>query len=89
VLKDILLVILSILIWQTEVTLLQFIGYTIALAGLVWYKLGLEQVREHAAILKRAVSEGRAVGVVVVAVATAISIGVVWYAFSGPERVDI
>jgi hypothetical protein len=89
VLKDILLVILSILIWQTEVTLLQFIGYTIALAGLVWYKLGPEQVREHAAILKRAVSEGRAVGVAAVVVAAVVSVGIVWYAFSGPEEVDI
>lgn len=85
VLKDILLVVLSILIWQTEVTLLQFIGYSIALAGLVWYKLGPEKVLEHLVLLKQAAMEGRALGVVAVGVVTVLLVGVVWYAFSGPE----
>src|SRR5690348_1241652 len=39
VLKDILLVILSVLIWSTPVTQLQVFGYSIALAGLVYYKM--------------------------------------------------
>jgi len=84
-----LLVILSILIWQTEVTLLQFIGYSIALAGLMWYKIGPEKVLEHVAILKKAAMEGRAVGVVAVGIVTVLTVGVMWYAFAGPEAVVV
>lgn len=40
VLKDIILVFASIAIWGTPVSLLQFFGYSISLAGLVYYKLG-------------------------------------------------
>ena len=40
VLKDILLVMASMIIWGTQVTPLQAFGYTIALAGIVYYKLG-------------------------------------------------
>lgn len=42
VLKDILLVVASMIIWGTVVTPLQFFGYSIALGGLVFYKLGNE-----------------------------------------------
>lgn len=45
VLKDILLVSASILIWGTYVSGLQFLGYSIALGGLVYYKLGIEGLR--------------------------------------------
>ena len=44
-LKDILLVILSVIIWSTPITALQLFGYTIALGGLIYYKIGGEQVR--------------------------------------------
>jgi hypothetical protein len=47
VLKDILLVIISILIWSTPVTKLQVFGYSIALTGLMWYKLGTDQIKEQ------------------------------------------
>src|SRR6266516_1018317 len=47
VLKDILLVIASVLIWGTTVTYLQMFGYSIALGGLVYYKLGADQVKEY------------------------------------------
>lgn len=50
VLKDILLVILSVIIWSTPVTALQMFGYSIALGGLIYYKLGGEQAQ--AAYLK-------------------------------------
>ncbi|TID27030.1 hypothetical protein E6O75_ATG01523 [Venturia nashicola] len=49
VLKDILLVAASILIWGTPVTPTQFFGYTIALSGLVYYKLGGEQLKQQIA----------------------------------------
>ncbi|KAL2112324.1 hypothetical protein VUR80DRAFT_7898 [Thermomyces stellatus] len=45
VLKDILLVVASMLIWGTKVSLLQAFGYSIALAGIVYYKLGYNTVR--------------------------------------------
>ncbi|KKA29836.1 hypothetical protein TD95_000464 [Thielaviopsis punctulata] len=38
VLKDVLLVVSSMMIWGTPVTALQFFGYSIALGGLVYYK---------------------------------------------------
>jgi arginine exporter protein ArgO len=47
VLKDILLVAASIMIWGTPVTSTQFFGYSIALGGLVYYKLGAEQIKNH------------------------------------------
>ncbi|AEO56352.1 hypothetical protein MYCTH_2090403 [Thermothelomyces thermophilus ATCC 42464] len=44
ILKNILLVILSVMIWRTTISWLQFFGYTIALAGLLYYSLGGEQI---------------------------------------------
>ena len=40
VLKDVLLVAASIAIWGTPISPLQYFGYSIALGGLVYYKLG-------------------------------------------------
>ncbi|MDI1487490.1 MAG: hypothetical protein OHK93_006760 [Ramalina farinacea] len=40
VLKDILLVAASIAIWHTVISPLQYFGYSVALCGLVYYKLG-------------------------------------------------
>ncbi|KAL8784021.1 MAG: hypothetical protein Q9213_004209 [Squamulea squamosa] len=45
VLKDILLVFASIAIWGKPVTGLQFFGYSIALAGLVYFKLGGDTIK--------------------------------------------
>lgn len=42
--KSILLVIVSVLIWNTTISFLQFIGYGIALAGLAYYSLGWDQI---------------------------------------------
>ncbi|KAF2722336.1 TPT-domain-containing protein [Polychaeton citri CBS 116435] len=47
VLKDILLVVASMIIFGDPVSGLQFFGYSIALAGLVYYKLGAEKIKEH------------------------------------------
>lgn len=46
VLKDILLVGASILIWGTNVAPLQFFGYSVALGGLVYYKLGAQGIKD-------------------------------------------
>lgn len=48
VLKDIMLVAASMLIWGTQVTALQFFGYSIALGGMVYYKLGYEAIKGYA-----------------------------------------
>ncbi|PHH69174.1 hypothetical protein CDD80_6966 [Ophiocordyceps camponoti-rufipedis] len=42
ILKNILLIVASVLIWQTHITLLQAAGYTLALAGLIYYSTGRE-----------------------------------------------
>jgi len=49
VLKDILLVVASMVIFQDPVAPSQFFGYSIALSGLVYYKLGAETLKEYAA----------------------------------------
>ena len=46
VLKDVLLVLASVAIWGTTITGLQVFGYSIALGGLVHYKLGGEKLKE-------------------------------------------
>jgi hypothetical protein len=47
VLKDIMLVAASMIIWGTEVTPLQFFGYGIALGGMVYYKLGYDKLKAY------------------------------------------
>lgn len=53
VLKDILLVVASMIIWETQVTALQFFGYSIALLGMIYYKLGHDQIKGHIAEANR------------------------------------
>ncbi|OIW27387.1 TPT-domain-containing protein [Coniochaeta ligniaria NRRL 30616] len=48
VLKDVMLVAASMLIWGTIVSPLQFFGYSIALGGMVYYKLGFEALKGYA-----------------------------------------
>lgn len=57
VLKDILLVAASMAIWNTPVTLTQFFGYSIALVGLVYYKLGADKIKDYAGQANRAWAE--------------------------------
>jgi hypothetical protein len=45
--KNILLVVASVLIWGTIITGLQIFGYTIALAGLVYYGVGYEGIQTY------------------------------------------
>ncbi|KAF4584491.1 triose-phosphate transporter [Ophiocordyceps camponoti-floridani] len=44
ILKNILLIVVSVIIWRTEITPLQGVGYTIALAGLTYYSVGYDQL---------------------------------------------
>lgn len=48
ILKNILLIVASVFIWSTSITGLQFVGYTVALGGLVVYSTGLEQLKTAA-----------------------------------------
>ena len=57
VLKDILLVAASMWIWGTKVSPLQFFGYSIALGGLVYYKLGGATLKEYLSRGSRAWAE--------------------------------
>ena len=57
VLKDIMLVCASMLIWGTPVSALQFFGYSIALSGMLYYKLGAEQLKGYASQVGRSWSE--------------------------------
>ncbi|KAI5363585.1 putative sugar phosphate transporter domain-containing protein [Septoria linicola] len=54
VLKDILLVVASIMIFQDPVSGIQAFGYSIALGGLVYYKLGADKLKEHMGGAQRA-----------------------------------
>ncbi|RPB22526.1 DUF250 domain membrane protein [Terfezia boudieri ATCC MYA-4762] len=57
VLKDILLVIASVVIWNSPITVLQIFGYSIALGGLVLYKLGPNNVKEAVALFQSRIWE--------------------------------
>ena len=45
------------LIWGTPVSGTQFFGYSIALSGLVYYKLGAEKLKEYAGNMGRSWAE--------------------------------
>jgi hypothetical protein len=57
ILKDILLVMCSMAIWGTQISLTQCFGYTIALGGLLYYKLGADQLKQHIGHLGRSWTE--------------------------------
>jgi len=44
ILKNILLVIISVMIWHTNISWIQFLGYAVALGGLVYYSIGWDQI---------------------------------------------
>lgn len=49
ILKNILLIIASVVIWHTSITFMQFAGYAVALFGLVIYSTGWEQLKTSGA----------------------------------------
>ncbi|KAI0395935.1 triose-phosphate transporter [Xylariaceae sp. FL0594] len=53
VLKDVLLVLASMAIWATPVSGLQAFGYSIALSGMIYYKLGGEALKSYASEASR------------------------------------
>ena len=59
ILKDILLVCASMMIFRDPVTPQQFFGYSIALGGLVYYKLGAEKIQGLATDVRLQVGEYR------------------------------
>ncbi|KAI1353689.1 triose-phosphate transporter family-domain-containing protein [Xylaria sp. FL0043] len=59
VLKDILLVVASLVIFGDPVTLQQYFGYSIALAGLTYYKLGPEKLQQMTTDARLTINEVR------------------------------
>ena len=57
VLKDILLVMASMLIFRDPVSPLQAFGYSIAICGLLYYKLGSDKLKEYVGHGQRAWAE--------------------------------
>ncbi|KUJ15517.1 triose-phosphate transporter [Mollisia scopiformis] len=53
VLKDVLLVAASMLIWGTKISGLQAFGYSIALMGMIYYKLGQKELKPFIAEMSR------------------------------------
>ena len=51
------LVIASMLIWGTQVSALQLFGYSIALCGMIYYKLGYDAINVYAGEAQRQWSE--------------------------------
>jgi multidrug transporter EmrE-like cation transporter len=47
------LVTASMMIWGTQITALQFFGYFIALSGMVYYKLGYDQMGDYTGKISR------------------------------------
>jgi hypothetical protein len=47
----------SMAIWGTQISLTQCFGYTIALGGLLYYKLGADQLKQHISHLGRSWTE--------------------------------
>ena len=85
-LKDILLVMASLSIFGDPVTPLQMFGYSIALGGLMWYKLGGEKLREMSTQTRLAVGQfrnerpGATRGIVICAVFAVVGLGLwMWY----------
>ncbi|KAI5798596.1 DUF250 domain membrane protein [Pyronema domesticum] len=86
VLKDILLVVCSILIYGTRVTMLQFLGYSVALGGLVWYKLGAEKVKEHYENLADACRQKKKGALAFVGSVGFLMVVFLYYAFLGEDK---
>lgn len=55
ILKSLLLVIVSIIIWDTHISLVQAVGYGIALAGMFYYALPADTTPPHRLLLARLV----------------------------------
>lgn len=60
VLKDILIVISSLILWNIPMTGLQVLGYSIALLGLIYYMLGYERIVGYSARATGKLNEYRA-----------------------------
>ena len=60
VLKDILLVVASMVIFRDPVSLTQMVGYGIALSGLIYYRLGADKLKEYFGQGSRSWAEYRA-----------------------------
>lgn len=84
VLKDILLVVASMMIFRDPVSPLQFFGYSIALSGLVYFKLGADKFKEYFAQGGRQWSEYRATNPAIAKlIVFALAVGVLFLLVGG------
>lgn len=89
VLKDILLVAFSMIVWSTTVTFLQFVGYGIALGGLVFYKLGGEKIKEHVLQIQAESQKNPTVRLGLIAGGAFFVILTLWFAYNDLTSVPI
>lgn len=89
VLKDILLVTFSILYWGTTVTFLQFVGYGVALCGLVYYKLGGEKIKEHVLQIQAQSQQNPKLRLALMAGAAFFAFTVLYFAYSDLTRMPV
>lgn len=73
----------SIIIWGTTVTFLQFFGYSIALGGLVWYKLGGETLKDYLYQIQAHSAKNPRIKLGAYAFVTLFFVGLLWFA-AGP-----
>lgn len=81
ILKDILLVVASIIIFRDPVTLQQFVGYGIALVGLAYYKLGAAGVNGFVSDLRLQLTNNSGKSKLIIA--AAIAGGFLFYVYAG------
>ncbi|KAH6900626.1 triose-phosphate transporter family-domain-containing protein [Thelonectria olida] len=100
ILKSIILVGASVLIWGTQITLMQAIGYTIALGGLTVYSVGRDELGKQWNVAKDWASDtwdgetsrdsklalptARSVVIMLLGLMTVVICGLVWY-YHTPE----
>ena len=72
-------------IWGTIVTGLQFVGYTVALGGLDFYKLGAEKIKEHLSAIRLSFKERKPLGLFAVGGVVLFVLVLGWYVLVGPD----
>jgi hypothetical protein len=66
--------------------MLQFLGYSVALGGLVWYKLGAEKVKEHYENLADACRQKKKGALAFVGSVGFLMVVFLYYAFLGEDK---
>lgn len=89
ILKDILLVVASIIIFRDPVTGQQFVGYGIALVGLAYYKLGAAGINSFVSDLRLQLANNSGKSKLIIAAIIAGGFFFFMYAGSGPSPAPV